>query len=285
MSMLLAVSLHSAVFIFPAQGSADLIISSHSGHVDSSGYYHVIGEVQNTGDQALIFIQIEATFYNIGNAVVDTRLGSTMLQVLLPGRRAPFDIALLDAAESAEVHHYSLTTSFSGGSSLPIGLQISEVSPLVDGANLHVVGEIINAGNERATHVALVATFYDRKGGVVAAVQQFLFQIYSDLDPDQTESFEILFDDETRVPYVDSFELTAESTEYTCNVTGGQVFPTDLNGDRTVNIMDVFIVAQAFKCRPGDSKWNPVADLDKNGEVNIADIFRIARDFGRTFSR
>jgi hypothetical protein len=58
-------------------------------------------------------------------------------------------------------------------------------------------------------------------------------------------------------------------------------YGTDLNKDGTVNILDIFIVAQAFGSKPGDKNWNSTADLNKNGTVNIVDIFAVAWDFGK----
>jgi hypothetical protein len=56
----------------------------------------------------------------------------------------------------------------------------------------------------------------------------------------------------------------------------------DLNGDGTVNIMDVAIVARAFGSKPEDKNWNPIADLDGNGEINIIDVAAVAKQFGKT---
>jgi hypothetical protein len=56
----------------------------------------------------------------------------------------------------------------------------------------------------------------------------------------------------------------------------------DLNGDGTINIVDVSIVAKAFNSRQGDVNWNKIADLDKNGQVNILDIALVAKDYGKT---
>lgn len=56
---------------------------------------------------------------------------------------------------------------------------------------------------------------------------------------------------------------------------------TDLNNDGTVNILDVTIVATAFRTKPGDERWNETADLDKNGVINILDVAMVARDCGK----
>lgn len=56
---------------------------------------------------------------------------------------------------------------------------------------------------------------------------------------------------------------------------------SDLNWDRVVNAKDLSIVAKAFGSRPGDARWNSIADGDKNKVVDLKDLARIARDFGR----
>jgi hypothetical protein len=41
------------------------------------------------------------------------------------------------------------------------------------------------------------------------------------------------------------------------------------------------LLHQILNTRPGDEKWNALADLDKNGTVNIIDITMVARDYGK----
>jgi hypothetical protein len=55
-----------------------------------------------------------------------------------------------------------------------------------------------------------------------------------------------------------------------------------LNKDGAVNILDLFIVAQAFGTKLGDPRWNAVADLNNDGTINILDLFAVAGDFGKT---
>lgn len=57
---------------------------------------------------------------------------------------------------------------------------------------------------------------------------------------------------------------------------------SDLNDDRTVNILDIAIAAKAYGSRQGDQNWNEFADLDRNAIVNILDISMVAKDYGET---
>jgi len=75
----------------------------------------------------------------------------------------------------------------------------------------------------------------------------------------------------------------------THNVTVLVTIVGDINGDRKVNMRDVGIAALAFGSQPGDSYWNPIADITgteylvPDGKVNMRDIGLISRHFGETY--
>jgi len=54
----------------------------------------------------------------------------------------------------------------------------------------------------------------------------------------------------------------------------------DVNGDKAVNLKDVFEIARAFGAKSGDSRWNVKADIENDGAINLKDIFLIAKNFG-----
>jgi len=54
----------------------------------------------------------------------------------------------------------------------------------------------------------------------------------------------------------------------------------DLNKDGIVDIMDLSIVARALGTYPGHQKWNPEADLNNDYVVDILDITLLAKDYG-----
>jgi len=214
MSILVGVLVAPMSFMSPVKAVANVDILSHNGYLDSFGYYHVVGEVQNVGDQPVNFVKIEVVFYDSNNLEVASRFDLTMLYVLLAGRKSPFDIVLLDTTQSATVDHYELYVTFSQATSLPTNLVISTHSWYVDNdGNMHISGEIMNLGDNTATNVKLVATYYNKAGNVVAATSAYLDPIETNLDPGQTRPFDILLSWD-RTPYVDSYELTAESVEY-----------------------------------------------------------------------
>jgi len=56
----------------------------------------------------------------------------------------------------------------------------------------------------------------------------------------------------------------------------------DLNWDKTVNVLDIAIIAKAFRSTPNDENWNATADINKDGMVNILDMSIVAREYGET---
>ena len=81
--------------------------------------------------------------------------------------------------------------------------------------------------------------------------------------PDTAHRYRYTVSDATRIPFIIFFE-------------------TDLNKDRTVNILDLATVAQVFGTKEGDEYYNPIADLDANDEINVIDLSAVAKDYGKT---
>jgi hypothetical protein len=59
--------------------------------------------------------------------------------------------------------------------------------------------------------------------------------------------------------------------------------PGDLNWDKEVSLADLVILAQAYGSKPGDSSWNPKADIDGNGIVGLSDLVALAQHYGQHY--
>lgn len=58
----------------------------------------------------------------------------------------------------------------------------------------------------------------------------------------------------------------------------------DINGDRSVDMLDISIVIDAFMTSPGDAKWNPLADMNKDGLIDMLDISVETDSFLKTWN-
>jgi len=198
------------------QAAPQIEVVSHSSYIDGIGYYNIVGEVHNTGDQAANYVGVTATFYNAGNEGITTRFDYIALTVLLPDRKSPFRVEFVDIAQSALVDHYSLAAvEFTPTDSIPKELQItSHNSTYSDSFNglLTIIGEIENTGDSAATYVRLIATGYDEAGNVVDEVTSILTPTHI-ISANQKATFEIEIMG-GNANLINSYELTADSENY-----------------------------------------------------------------------
>jgi hypothetical protein len=59
--------------------------------------------------------------------------------------------------------------------------------------------------------------------------------------------------------------------------------PGDLNGDLTVGLQDLVILANAYGSRPGNLNWNANADIDNYGVVRLSDLVIMAIHYGQHY--
>lgn len=213
-AVILVVTCFVGVSIPPAQASGDVHILSHSSFVTSLNTLYVVGEVENTGDTATEFTKVNATFYDSGNHVIATGIGYSTLDILLPGRKSPFAVMLLEDDGALDVDHYTLEVLWrEHEEGKPLGLEILSSSQNIDALDfLHVTGEIKNTGTTTAGSVMLCATFYDAAGTVVGRTWEDADP--TDLAPNQTGTFDVELIYSTQIAKVASYSLSAESEDY-----------------------------------------------------------------------
>ncbi len=56
----------------------------------------------------------------------------------------------------------------------------------------------------------------------------------------------------------------------------------DINGDGTVSLQDLILLAQAYGYKSGQPKYNPEADINGDGTVNLTDLVSLAQNYGKT---
>jgi hypothetical protein len=85
---------------------------------------------------------------------------------------------------------------------------------------------------------------------------------------------------------VDPSGLVNDNAEdISTNLLSGEVrlYPThiaDINRDGKVNMLDIGYVARAFGAKPGHPRWNADYDVVLDDVINMRDIAVVARNFG-----
>jgi hypothetical protein len=212
----------SSLNIETAHADADLTIINDTGYLDVFGYYRVLGELENIGDQAAEGWVVTTMFYNSSDDLIHTKVlissksPANILNTINPGRKSPFETVLEDTDLSSEVDHYSITiTLYNSVAVKPLGLTIIGNSSRVDAfGNMDINGTIRNTGTVAAESVNIIATYYDAGGNVIAT--SFIDTDPSSLEPTQTLPFQIELASigPYRIADIESYALEAESTQY-----------------------------------------------------------------------
>jgi hypothetical protein len=58
----------------------------------------------------------------------------------------------------------------------------------------------------------------------------------------------------------------------------------DLDGDRQVGMSDIVTITSAYDAEPGDPQWNPMADVVKDGKIDIYDAVFVCRHYGESWN-
>ena len=168
---------------------AAVAMQSHTSYTDTGGYFHVVGEVRNDTKHTAASVKVTATFYDACNRSIGTASAYAMLDLLVPGQKAPFEITSYPSRTVP--HSYSLSVSHVATSQVPYdGLSILRSSARVDACGYHAVfGEVGNTGCCTMLYVKVVATYYDATGTVIGA--SFAYTTPRDIERCRSAVFEI----------------------------------------------------------------------------------------------
>jgi len=59
--------------------------------------------------------------------------------------------------------------------------------------------------------------------------------------------------------------------------------PGDVDGNNVVNMADVIAALKAFGSYPGSPRWNPAADINSLGKIDMGDVIAILIHFGQHY--
>jgi hypothetical protein len=144
-----------------------LQILGTSTYTDSSGYFHVLGEVKNNLTSNIENVKVVVTFYDSENAVIGTDYDYVDIDILGPNQKSPFELSSYPYVISPA--SYKISMEYRVTTDEPFeGLAILSHTPSVDSLGYHrIVGEVKNNGTTQATFVKVVCTYYDSSGTVI----------------------------------------------------------------------------------------------------------------------
>jgi hypothetical protein len=144
-----------------------LEVLSHKSYIDSLGWYHIVGEVQNNSAQTMEFVEVVARLFDDNNEVIGTKLTFTAPDVIFPGSSAPFDIITLRRSQWQNIAFYRLETKGNAThEAKPQTLVLVSQTSQLKNDLLVVGGEIQNTGNSPAL-AKLIVTLYDADHNVI----------------------------------------------------------------------------------------------------------------------
>jgi len=117
-------------------------------------------------------------------------------------------------------------------------------------------------------------------------------QTVANLAPDQEATLTFTWYTTTVEPYVNhTIKAEIPTAPYEIDTTDNALadgilmvkLMGDINGDQLVDINDLIIVAQAFGSYEGHPRWNPEADLSRDGVIDIDDGVLTVMNFGKHY--
>lgn len=167
------------------------IPENHTYFVDSVGYLHVVGEVQNNSDDYLQFIKVNLNIYSLDGSLLDIVTTYTYIDNLPPYTRTCFD-ALLPEPEGWSYYEFEELDYWTDGSPLP-NLTVINDSGSYDPTFgwYEIIGQVRNDSYNRVEYVNPIGTLYNAANDVIGC--DFTYVNSTHLEPGEISSFEIFF--------------------------------------------------------------------------------------------
>ncbi len=179
-----------------------LVILSHSAYAGHLDKYHIVGEILNTSNMNMRFIQVTATLYDEKGEIIGVGSIYTFADILPSKAKTPFNIEFYnqDPPTSYKLQLEGFDTDSQQLKNLEI---LSHALIKNNSAGYDILGEIKNNRSISANHVRIIVTLYDEQNKVVGA--EYSFAELTEIPSEGTSPFRIwIYDD---IPF-DHYELT-----------------------------------------------------------------------------
>jgi hypothetical protein len=133
------------------------------------GVYNIVGEVLNNSTVTVDHVNVTASFIKKVQPIVLNRSAptETYIQCILPGKKAPFRLAL-SSQDAPNVGNYTIESiAFVNSLSKPLKFEILNSSYYVKNGKMYSPGTVLNNGNDTATGTVAVVTYYNKTDGMI----------------------------------------------------------------------------------------------------------------------
>ena len=193
----------------PSTSLGVVVLQTEYSDKASDGTTVVFGEVQNNLDSPVNAVTIGVTFMDSNSNQIEYKTGTTLLQVIQPGAKAPFMISSTKADPSIT----QIQVKIAGFQSSSAKQQLLQISPgsLQVSDKLLISGNITNNGAQQSTNTKLYLISYDAFQRIVAIGISNPISI----GPGKDSQFSITSNSNTRAQ---SYMIIAESDNYQSNL-------------------------------------------------------------------
>ena len=190
----------------------EAFIQNDQQYIGDDGVLHIVGEIKNNLEAPLNQINIHVTLLDENNHIIETKDASSLVNVIMPGMKGPFDLILTnDEAKKTKSYSLKLDYKVSPPKNQVIDIIESELSR-DNYNNLMITGTVSNKGDITANTVAVIATLYDKEGNVAAVSRVHPEPDY--LRAKDSAFFVIAIPDKIQTSEINDYTLIAESEEY-----------------------------------------------------------------------
>ena len=212
--VLLFVSTVFLMIIGTGYSLENFTVLEHNKVIDQSGFIHLFGQIRNISNETLKTVTAHANFYDKGGHNIGNASGITSLRSLNIGEVSPFEIVFLDKNQTNQFFNYTLNFTSEIGHNKPDNLVITSLKSRPDIFGYYYVsGRISNNGNDTATNVLAIASFFDNNSrmiGLSSAIAE-----PSNMTSHSISSFTVVMDDKIQSSKIKNFSLLIDSDQYT----------------------------------------------------------------------
>jgi hypothetical protein len=182
------------------EGFYDLVIAeTHETYVDTSGFFHLVGEITNNSDESLD-IELVAGLYDEAGTVLDAASTGLAVYALAPGETLPYDFLywgpinykdeVFDQTDSYSVQWDPYWTWTS--STEYVAVPVNEISTEFDDYYATYTGEILNNTETPLSGGVVIISLYNKNNGALVATNYEMF--FDEIPVDGQADYDIYID-------------------------------------------------------------------------------------------